>query len=35
MRQVIAHISTEIRRVVQRVEVEKGEPIKVIPRSDD
>ena len=35
MRDVIAHISTEIRRVVQRVEVEKGKPIRVIPRSDD
>lgn len=30
-----AHIASELRRMVERVEVEKGEPIKITPRSDD
>ena len=29
------HIAAELRRMVERVEVEKGEPVKVIPRSED
>ena len=28
-----AHIAADIRRMVERVEVIKGEPVKVIPRS--
>jgi len=28
-----AHIAAEIRRVVERVEVEKGQPVKVIPKA--
>ena len=28
-----AHIAAEIRRVVERVEVIKGEPVKIIPKA--
>ena len=33
-RDLIAHIGAEIRRNVERVEVEKGQLVKVVPRSD-
>lgn len=33
MRAVIAHLSVEIRRNVEKVIVQKGKPIQVIPRS--
>ena len=32
-RDLIAHIGAELRRMVERIEVEKDQPIKVIPRS--
>ena len=32
---LIAFVKSELRRMVERVEIEKGQPIKVIPRSGD
>jgi len=29
-----AHIAAEIRRLVERVEIEKGRPIKITPTAD-
>jgi len=34
-RDLIAHIGAEIRRQVERIEVEKGQPVKVVPRVGD
>jgi len=33
--ELAGHIASELRRMVERVEVAKGEPIKITPRSDD